>query len=387
MPKSSKLKTAQAVQTYIVTEDLSILVPRWCKQLANGKPFPCDEKFFDGILAELRGVLQRRCFPPEKMNVVTLRHGAFDDLLQKPMTRRSTRTDEIWITLDDVYPRPQAETESKFNLSITRYVDREGKDLEQHGPRPELTTEHRLAIAIRECASKLPDDSPDRLPLVLVDDGTFKGHTITDVLNEFATLGVFIERVRLGVARNDGVTHIAGWAKEANGKHRQVSFIGASKLCPPINDWICERDFFPGVLYAGKVVATVEPQRNGGSKTGGRRPVARPLRIGKVSKPVRAQYLYDWGNPSEWAGIPEDSARSFTYDVLGITIRLWERIEKWLKPQLKRPVLVRDLPAVPLRFCVEVSERSPDAIEKALDERWIDVLESERRKLKGYVES
>src|SRR5205807_5534458 len=127
---------------------------------------------------------------------------------------RSRKPNEFWVALDDVYPTPLHDKDpAKYNMSITRYVDSAGKPFKEpegHGARPEVGDKD-LHRQVRECVNKWEDAKKKymkNLPIVLVDDGTFSGETICQVLTEFAKQEVFINSVRLGVAQREGIERI-----------------------------------------------------------------------------------------------------------------------------------------------------------------------------------
>src|SRR5947209_12525836 len=296
--------------TYVVTEDLFYLVGRWCekKGVKNAEDV-LDKEFFLRLLDSLTKSIKEYCFSKKNVEVVGLDTEAFNDLLMKRDHPSNKKFKEFWVALDDVYPRPREECESKYNISITRYItqdmeeflkDRSGNDREDmgRGPRPEGHAPP-LDDQVRECVNqyhktlKKRSLSKDEFPLVLIAAGTWDGKTIISILNKFAAQGETLRAVRLGVAHTKGITRISEWSKpnRENRTSYRVPFIGASKLCPPLEDWVCERDFFPGVLYGGRVVGKIDSKGN-----------LLPLKVKGL--PVRAQYLHEWGKP-EWASIRE----------------------------------------------------------------------------------
>lgn len=373
----------ESKKAYIVTEDLSLVVCRWCNM--QRPEIPTDELrdsgLFEQLLEGLKFALEEHCFDTETIAVCTLQRSIFDDLLMKRDTvcdaqgiiDERKKPKEFWVALDDVYPTPLHDKDpAKYNMSITRYVTSAGKPFEgeaSHGPRPERG-EKNLLRQVRECVDRWEDAkakyNDKNLQIVLVDDGTFSGETICQVLTEFAEQHVFINSVRLGVAKRKGIDRIASWTPPPHiapkkGELDRVYYIGASKLCPPIKDWVCERDFFPGVMYGGKVVAR---RHEDGT--------VRPLRVGEKRIPVRSQYLYGWGNPGLWASIPEDAQRPFTVAALKLSIILWTKLEQLAG----RTILVEDLPAVPAQIY-----KPPAEMSAVLKRPWIGVLEEELNNL------
>jgi hypothetical protein len=373
----------EAKTAYLVTEDLSLVVCRWCEMQCPKIPTTKlkESNLFGDLLSRLADALRDYSFDAQQIEVITLQRSIFDDLLKKRdlvsddrgRIDRKKKPTEFWVALDNVYPTPLLDTDpAKYNMSITRYVDSNGKPFEGeegHGSRPE-DGETNLHHQVRECVNKLEDAEKKYkkdLPIILVDDGTFTGETIFQVLTEFAKQDVIINSVRLGVAKSQGIDLIASWTPPpvSSGAKRVldgVYFIGASKLCPPLKDWICERDFFPGVLYAGRVVARREDDDT-----------VRPLRVGPKKIPVRSQYLYGWGNPTKWASIEEDAQRSFTLAALGLSIELWSELEALAR----RTIKVQDLPAVPAKLF----DKEKPEMNRILKKSWLQVLKDEHKKL------
>ena len=107
-----------------------------------------------------------------------------------------------------------------------------------------------------------------------------EGMTVVTLLNEAAKNNLYIEHVRLGIGRLEGLFRISAWnLVDEEGKNRRVRFLGVSNLCPTYYARNSERDFFPGFLYAGKVIGE---RRDG---------ILYPIVVGEQKKPVRAQCL------------------------------------------------------------------------------------------------
>jgi hypothetical protein len=78
-------------------------------------------------------------------------------------------------------------------------------------------------------------------------------------------------------------------------------------------DEVCERDFYPGVLLSGRTLYG--------------------------SENVGLPYLLPFGDPVNWASIPEEKKYAFSEFCLNQTIKIFEEIEL----SSGRPVLCRDL--------------------------------------------
>ena len=117
-------------QYYLVTEDLSLLVQRFCKDQKipeKETQKKMDSTYFDQLLDSLGKVIQKTCFAnpsPDgiKVEVKALPKYSFSDLLHKHDMDEDNEPKEFWICLDDVYPTPSKHI-SMFHLSITRLVD------------------------------------------------------------------------------------------------------------------------------------------------------------------------------------------------------------------------------------------------------------------------
>ena len=246
--------TDQPPRTYLVTEDLSILIPK----LLRSQGLPTDGRvlgpdYFRSVLARLKQSLGKHCFPDTmKVTVETLPHFAVDGALRKERAE-----DEFWICLDEVYPWfPDEQGDDRAHLSITRYVDTDWRDLGQRGPRPERFDQggparpesSSLDSQVDACIARFLTfrrGHPNAV-LTLVDDGVFTGGTLLDVLERFAQRGCFVKKLRLGVVNTDSETvgRLEKWTgRDAQGNYHAVS-VAASFGKRRLKDWVCERDFF-----------------------------------------------------------------------------------------------------------------------------------------------
>ncbi len=352
---------------YVVTEDLSILVPRWLDlQSIPYDPAILDPVFFNSVLERLAESLRTRCFSDGTMAVDAKARHEFDYTLRR--TRGTPSKDEIWICLDD--PMLMQETERSFSLSITRCVSPDWSDLGR-GSRPGMpgigeAETRSVETQVSDCVDRMCAwEDLSTSSLVLVDDGAFDGHTIVMVMNEFAKYGFFFQRVNLGIATRRGEETIQAWdwpksneypyaTKKAPYVTNEIPYTGSAVKAPDIKEWVCERDFFPGVPLGGKVIA--DPA------SGQRRPS--PLLVRGI--PVRAQYLQDWGDIVNWASLTQ-GLNWFTLDILELSIDLWETIER----ACSRHFYVRDLPSVPQKVLSDAVLMGNSNI---LDELWVPLL-------------
>lgn len=343
--------------TYLVTEDLSKIISSWCQE--QGKPFPDPEgPFYKAIMSSLCDALQRFCFPNGDVKVIDVPRASFADILERGRSYDANLLNEFWVSLDHVYSNVDEKDQNGYEISITRFVDEDGVEL-RRGPRPEsnFDTIREQVLACARCWRDASKDGPR--PVVLVDDGTFTGETITTILEELAHEKMYVESVRLGVANPWAINKIAGWVHQTG---HSVRFLGCLKLCPPVFDWVAERDFFAGVPLSGRVVGHIEND------------VVRPHRAEPSGKPFRKPYLAGWGRLGDWAHIEKGKDR-FTRAALDLSITLWEELERlW-----EQKISVGELAAIPWQFY----RSDPGEMGSFLKERWVDILKDTKARLPG----
>lgn len=349
--------------SYLVTEDLSVVVPATAKRL--GIPEAAlkshfNGSFYDELMEEVVHLMRTHCLNDEDVDIVPLSNDSFSDMLHKRVTKGKSGG-EFWICLDNVYTRFECE-QAAYPVNITLYLDEHLDSLEERGPRPE-DGDTSLAGQIAECADMYNKcrESGEVLNPVVVDDNTFSGMTVVTVLREAANRNLYVEHVRLGIGRLEGLLRIGAWnTVDKQGTGRRVRFLGVSKLSPGYYARNSERDFFPGILYAGKVI---------GEKRDG---MLHPVMVGEQKKPVRAQCLYGWGDTTRWTMLRHGLV-PFTCGMLGLSLRIWERLQE-LSDRL---VLVEDLPAVPWKMYSSDDEK----MHKNLKKSWLEVLKEEYRSI------
>lgn len=339
--------------TYLVTEDLSKIITRWCTDEKN-KPYPDPEgQFYKEIMESLCESLQEYCFPDKTVKVINLPRESFADILDRRKSHDANALNEFWVSLDDVYANVGTKGQDGFQISITRFVDKDDGELER-GPRPESNFD-TIDEQILACARSWRSAGGPSRPVVLIDDGTFTGKTITTVLEKLADEEIFVDSIRLGVANPSAITAIAKWKHRKTG--RSIRFLGCLKLCPPVFDWVAERDFFPGVPFSGRVVGKIENN------------VVVPQRAAPSNKPFRKPYLLgtSMGRIEEWARIDRGKSE-FTCAAIKLSIKLWAELERTWGQEIR----VKELAAIPW----PLYRSDANEMNEILDMRWIDVLEN-----------
>lgn len=249
---------------YVVSADIKILLRDWSKN--RGFSLPPDD-FFTKLRQEFSSRM-KLIFP--NFELVT------EEELSEGLNKIINGNTVVPISLDRVY------YQSEIQLDIARVIDATGnsKGLGRRTDTPVLLTQFR----------KLK--SAGVAEIALVDDVIFSGDLIERVVGVIERIGIRVPNVYAGIGIKEGITRLAQ-------KDIQVICV---KTYDTVIDEICERDFYPGVPFSGRLV---EGDEN-----------------------IGAPYILPFGNPNEWASIPTESQVSFSKFCFDQTIRLFEEIER-----------------------------------------------------------
>jgi hypothetical protein len=197
-----------------------------------------------------------------------------EDELSSGLTEMVKENNVFPVSLDRVYYRSQP------SLDITRVVDSNGNS-RGLGKRAESSL---LLSQFRELKNR------GLTKIALVDDVIFTGDLLERVSGVLEKMGIEVPIIYAGIGISEGIDKLT-----ATG--RQVFCV---KKYPKVIDEVCERDFYPGVPLSGRLVDD--------SNTG-------------------APYILPFGNPVEWASIPQKSQVSFSRFCINQTICLFTAIE------------------------------------------------------------
>lgn len=249
---------------YVVSGDIDLLLRRWAikkKFVLPPDSFFCDlrDDFCDAF---------KEVFPAfELVSATELKSGI------SYLVRESGL---IPISLDQAY------FHSKLRFDAARTVDAIGRDcgLANRPGTPSL--KRQLKSLARVGSSEV----------VLVDDVLFTGSFIEQVISDFLKSGIKILLICVGIGIAEGICRI-------NRLGYEIHYV---YLYENVIDEICERDFYPGVPLAGRVL------------------------VGQQN--VGVPYMLPWGNPGEWASIPDEYVVPLSKFCLSQTIKLFKEIEK-----------------------------------------------------------
>ncbi len=189
-------------------------------------------------------------------------------------------------------------------LEINRIVNFQGKML-GIGPRPgHLTIDDQIEI-IRSVYGKT------HRPIIIVEDGSYSGRTLSKVLKEFKANGLQIKAVVVGFIFAEAKARLL---RELDG-----DLIVINEIESPV-DWVADHDFFPFVPNCGRMVGT-KVRKN-----------YYPFVFNQAFYTV--PYILPFGPIYDWANIPKEKSIWLSDFCLQETIFLFEELARLNRRQL-----------------------------------------------------
>jgi len=201
------------------------------------------------------------------------------------------------ISLDRVY------YDGSFKIDVSRLVDFAGNN-QGLGERPST-------LPLAEQIKQLQDAGIKEA--ALVDDVIFSGDGIVEIVELLESNDIHIPLVCAGIGIAQGIHRIHGIKCE----------ISCVRTYDDVIDEVCERDFYPGVPFSGRLL------------------------VG--SQNIGAPYLQPFGDPEAWASIPASRATSFSRFCLRSACKLFAEIEECSN----REVLCHDLDRQLINFPID----------------------------------
>lgn len=252
------------MKPYVVSADISSLLLKWVTQ--NG--FVSPRLNFISDLREEFSIFMKKIFPAfDFVDETELINGINDLVLRSGL---------VPVSLDRVYFQP------KTCIDITRIVDIDGSD---YGLGRRIGTSSLICQFRNIQKIGLTD-------VALVDDVIFSGELIERVICCLSRMKINVSLVCAGVGIAEGINRIAGLKCEVRCVRKYEDVI----------DEVCERDFYPGVPFSGRLLSG--------------------------SENIGIPYILPFGNPGKWASIPLEWQESFSKFCIKQTIRLFEEIER-----------------------------------------------------------
>lgn len=322
---------------YVVTEDLYPIMRNWAEK--RGFVIP-DVRWFAYnhhlLRVELENTLNQD--KEDKVTIVdSLPYhyvtGHLKSTVHVIESREEFRVDlGSVVSLDQVY---SMEFDHLFcsNLEVNRVVDIEGKDL-GNSVRPNTPSlEEQIENFKRAITSR---------SVIVIDDGIWTGHTMRWAVNALQNQGLNVVAVVVGI-RHKEPGNVPDLGVPESRIYETQLYLSYER---PILDWVCERDYFPGVPFGGRTV------------------IDKNL-YGKLEYPTSIGAYYidrpEW--LKSWASI-EDSTETFRAFCYQRSLALFEEIER----SSGKEVLVRDLPRISLRMVLNGAQ---------MHDRFCDLLEAE----------
>mgnify|MGYP001570115688 CR=1 FL=1 len=252
-------------RSYVVSADIETLLNDWAKRQGFTLP-PAD--FFCDLRLEFTQ-LMREIFPSfELLAEAELTAGVANLVKQSGLPQ---------VSLDGVY------FQSNARLDLTRCVSSDNQDC---GLRRRSGTISLLAQVRAIKASGLKN-------VVLVDDVVFSGELMTRVIVLLERIGVRVGAVCAGIGISEGT--------------RRIEKLGRPVCCvryyEEVIDQVCERDFYPGIPFSGRLL------------------------VG--SDNVGVPYLLPFGRPGKWASIPARHQLQLSRHCLSATAAIFSAIERY----------------------------------------------------------
>lgn len=263
---------------YLVTKDVQQLVSKWAIERGFAAP---EEEFFNLIGSQLQQKL-KSYFPQ-------------DEVWQLPYKLVKTRID-FWMCTARIFGYPVIALDdglyverADFYLQTSRLINVKGQA---------IGLGSRISKSLEDQVEKIAEHL-EKKKVTLVDEGAYTGSGIIELSKILNNHGISVKAIILGIATREASENIKSQLPDA---HWAIGFTFS-----PVIDWVCERDFYPGVPLSGRL-------------------------IGRQGLPIQpetgAPYLIPFGDPEKWASIPLDKVNDFSRFCLEQAILLWKGIEK-----------------------------------------------------------
>ena len=254
------------MKPYVVSGDVDILLARWAARHNFSLP---GKKFFtrlqDSLVHTLASMFESVEFIPSAE-------------LENPASVWESARFPL-VTLDRVYVL------SSYRIELTRTTlpNLEDGPVGVRGGTPDIGTQ---LYTLRERLGSERD-------IIIYDDVIYSGHLLAEACRQIEAAGFSIKKVLCGIGIRDGIQWVRehGWGVQCTAKEYDA-----------VVDQVCERDFYPGVDYCGRTLAT--------------------------DRTVGLPYLLPFGNPVKWASIPPEDAARFSRFCIGQSICLFEEIQR-----------------------------------------------------------
>lgn len=261
---------------YVVSEDIDILVSRWCRSIGLTPPA---KDFYLELRSRMKDFLRNLFARVTFIDSQEIRRGLLKSIaLHKKAGLTVVNLERVYLEDSEVDKR----------IELTRTVDESMEDVVIPSVR-DGTPEKRIQFEhLRE------------KKIALVDDVVFSGKTLISVISNLHHYHTNVHAVTVAVGVKDGVDNLKKATFGVIGMPNRI-VVDCLDEFDDVSDQVCERDFYPGVPYSG-----------------------RQHFCNNSSFP----YILPFGRPDKWASIPEKELKRFSVLCIDNTIVLFEEIER-----------------------------------------------------------
>lgn len=262
---------------YVVSEDIDILVSRWCSKVNLSSP---DKDFYVGLRSKMKGFLQDIFARVTFVSSQEIREGLLASIAVHKQDGLTV------VSLERAYIE---DGEIDGRIELTRTVDGDGRDIVIRSVRNNT---------IRKC---LQFEQFRDKKIALIDDVVFTGGTTIETIKELHKVHANVHAITAAIGKKEGVDYIKRSTFGVIGQPSPL-VVDCLKEFDDIMDQVCERDFYPGVPYSGREHFGVDL--------------------------AAFPYLLPFGKPDEWASIPGKETKQFSCLCIDNAVALFEEIER-----------------------------------------------------------
>ena len=311
---------------YLLTEDLGEKVAV-LRHLGLETPNP-DSQYIEDLQSELAHALQC-AIGPDSLVVRRKMRDVATEVLDKI---HAIYGEDVGVvsTCPEIAVHPGV-----VSVEINRLVDRYGDPIGL-GPRPGYND---LESQFKDIAAK-SKDGEKRTPIVIAEDGVFKGETMTYVVEGLREAGAEVIGIVAGFCYKYAYV-------DALEKDLGVEVDVANEL-DPILDWVPDHDFLPFTPGCGKVLGVKVGQH------------ALP-QYGEEQVTFCMPYISPYSPVEEWATIPQGQVDVFSNHCRALSYDLFGQMEK-LNPD-----------RTPLRVCDVMHSKQQVSIPISLETKGLEI--------------
>lgn len=261
---------------YVVSQDIDLLVERWCN---NSHLAPPSDSFYLELRSSLKDFLK---------NIFANVTIVASEEIRSGLLESAIKYEQAGLTVVSLERAYLEDGEVGGRIELTRTVDEDGDDIII--PSPRFGTPDKRSQFERLRGKNI----------ALFDDVIFSGRTLIETISALHQYHVNVHAVTVAVGVKDGVDKLRNAGFCVSGMPKQLNIECLDEF-DDVSDQVCERDFYPGIPYSGRQYFCDD---------------------------TAFPYLLPFGRPDKWASIPEKELKKFSALCIDNTISLFEEIER-----------------------------------------------------------